>query len=179
MSSNFMRKRVDVVKEIQKSLKKSLNISDGAPACIRNNTLANSFRILNRIGSGSVNGEAFRLCYPVECSDGKCECKENPTFLAVKKIPLSPEDYDYSKKPWSKQALTSELWAELFIMKLCNVLVENKVTPNLPVYINYFVCDNCHYDNDALQKRYPAGGPCVILINELATGGDIKTWSET
>lgn len=179
MDGNFMRKRVDVVKEIQRSLKRSQNISDGAFACIKDNLLANTFGILNRIGSGSVNGEAFKLCYPIECTNGACNCKNNPFYLAVKKIPLSAEDIDYSWKPLSKQALTSELWAELFIMRLCNVLVENKVTPNLPVYANYFVCDSCQYENAALRNKFPAGGPCVILINELANAGDIKTWSET
>src|SRR5690606_1305284 len=75
--------------------------------------------------------------------------------------------------------LKTALWSELFFMKVCKVLVENKVTPNLPLYVNYFVCDDCHYENDALTQQFPSGGSCVILINELANAGDIKKWSET
>lgn len=178
VNSNFMRRRVDLVKEIQGSLKRSMKLSDGAPACFNGDLLANTFGLINKIGSGSINGEAYKVCYPIKCREGACDCSETSINLAVKKIPLAYKDFELHTKPMSEKALQSELWAELFFMKLCKVLVENKITPNLPLYVNYFVCNSCYYENEHLINSQMSGKPCVILINELATAGDLKEWSE-
>ena len=170
--------RSDLVREIRNSITRVAHLSDGAPACLSDDqTLAKTFKLLNRIGSGSVNGEAYKICYPLRCDQDRCDCAENPIYLAVKKIPISQADLNLSRKPLSKEALSTELWAELLMMRLCTALVENRVTPNLPVYVNYFVCDECKYANYALIERYPNGSPCIYLINELANAGDIKNWS--
>ena len=172
------RSRSDMMREMRKSIKRSQKLSDGAHACIDNKDIVgNAFKIINRIGSGSVNGEAFKTCHPIQCDQDGCECTENPDYLAVKKIPLSKEDYSYADDPTGPQAMRSELWAELLVMKLCDALVDNNVTPNVPVYVNYFICDSCSYVNEDLQQER-GGEPCVILINELATAGDISKWSE-
>src|SRR5689334_18807692 len=96
MDGNFIKRRVNVIKEIQNSIRRVSKLTDGAPSCIQDDLLANSFKLLGRIGSGSVNGEAFKVCFPIECNDyGMCECSksQNQVHLAVKKIPLSKEDY--------------------------------------------------------------------------------------
>jgi hypothetical protein len=179
MDYTFIRGRPNIIRNIQRIVRNNFNLSDGSHACIENKLLGNIFLLLNRIGSGSINGEAFSTCFPVQCDgDGQCECQDNPMYLAIKKIPLSNKDYLLSKNPLSKESLTSELWGELLAMRLCNALVENKVTPNLPLYVNYFLCNDCDYENDALVMEYPAGSRCVILVNELANAGDIKNWSK-
>jgi hypothetical protein len=152
-------------------------LHDGAESCLsKDQVLANVMKITERIGSGSVNGEAFRVCVPIRCNERVCHCTENPRFLALKKIPTSSVEYKLSKDPLSPAALSTELWAEILCMRLCNVLVDNKVTPNLPLYVSYFRCNSCTFVNEKLTKS--SGNPCVLLVNELANAGDLKQWSK-
>lgn len=173
-----MTDRSESLKQIRESISRTAHLTDGVNTCIKNNVIANSFKILERIGSGSANGEAFKICHPIKCTLFSCTCAENPIYLAIKKIPLSKKNLRYKDTPNSEKALRTELWAEILIMKLCYGLVQSKITPNLPLYVNYFVCNSCTYENENL-KSTKNNKPCVILINELASAGDIKQWSKT
>lgn len=181
MSDSTTQSRLDLISAVSTALKK-LYLVDGSRVCISDeNTLANTFKILGRIGSGSANGEAFKMCYPMRCERSKsgkqrCECDKDPHMLALKKIPLEETMMKYFNNPFSPVALSNSLFAELLCMQLCKYLVDHGVTPNLPMYANYFICDDCTYENEKLQELH--GEPCLILVNELASEGDIKKWSE-
>lgn len=171
--------RIQLVSTLRDTIR-NLTLTDGSPSCIsEDNVLVNTFKLIGRIGSGSINGEAFKLCYPIRCrNDGSCSCRKSSQHLAVKRVPIQ-DSYlmDLFKNPFSKIALKESLFVELLCLRLCNRLVEEKITPNLPLYVNYFICNNCVFENKELKSL--DGSPCIILINELATEGDIKTWSES
>src|SRR6478609_264078 len=170
--------RLDLVSTLRDTIR-NLSLDDGSPTCVtEDSVLVNTFKLIGRIGSGSINGEAFKLCHPIRCGgDGKCECRSSATHLAVKRVPIKERIYlQMFKSPYSRTALHESLFVELLCLKFCNFLVEAKVTPNLPLYVNYFICNSCVFQNKELKTL--DGEPCIILINELATEGDIKTWSE-
>jgi hypothetical protein len=175
---SVVNSRLELISKLADAIK-HLKYTDGDPACISdNNILINTFKLVGRIGSESVNGETFKICYPIKCRDGKCTCRTLSHHLALKRIPiLDQKTLSYSRQPISYEALRYELWAELLFMRLCKILVEQNITPNLPIYINYFFCNSCIYENKVLQ-RYN-GQACAVVINELANEGDLKSWSKT
>ncbi len=159
MTNSFLKEREKVIKKIDKQIK-----SKRKYACItKTGKLISKIKILSRIGTESLMGEAFSACYPIKCKYS----------LAIKKIPLSSKDEKFIKDQTSKKALVnSPVWAELFFLKLTNFLVINKVCPNLPFYYTHYICKNCEYQNPNLSKE---NKECVIVINEKADG-DLKNF---
>jgi hypothetical protein len=173
-----VKNRLEFVKSVNDAIRR-MKLTDGSPSCIsQNNVIVNTFKLVSKIGSGSRNGEAFKICYPIKCNQksNDCACQKDSIYLAVKRIPITPSTVKYKDEPYSANALKDSLWIELLSMKLCNILVENNVTPNLPMYVNYFYCSSCQYENIELTKKN--GYPCIIVINELATEGDLANWSK-
>ena len=173
-----VKHRLTLVQNLQDAIRQ-LKLTDGSPSCIsKNNVLVNTFKLVSKIGSGSVNGEAYKICYPIQCNGktGDCACQSDSVNLAVKRIPIKPRTLSFLNTPYTFNALNDTLWVELLCMKLCNILVENNVVPNLPVYVNYFYCNSCTYENPVLKPKN--NSPCIILINELATEGDLSNWTK-
>ena len=130
--------------------------------------------IRQRIGSDSVNAEAYKGCFAEK--EDECGCDS----VAIKLIPLKKEETMYVGRELSMRAMTQTVWSELAIMKLCTNLVMNKVCPNLPILYRYFICHTCRFANEnvveKMQKHYGRSDklPCVITLNEYANGGDFK-----
>lgn len=78
-------------------------------------------KICSKIGSGSINGEAFRG----RIIKGYGDNCNSPNNIAIKVIPLN-----------NNQGYTNDvIGAELICMKLCKILIKEKITPNLPLFI--------------------------------------------
>lgn len=86
--------------------------------------------------------------------------------LAFKQMPMSPRAREVEFT--DKMAMQ-----ELNIMQKCSRLVEQGVCPNLPMVYKHWICNNCMYWNPKL-KRAPKR--CLMMANELSTGGDLKSW---
>lgn len=137
--------------------------------------VTNNIFVHKRIGSSSVNGEAY-LAKIFACENRNCE----PDDLAVKLIPIKGDELRYIRDHrTNRKAYTTGLWAELLVMEICTILIHQEKIPNLPMAFSYMLCNNCQYENPALSLSIPRGTPCLILLNELADGGDIATWMKT
>lgn len=162
---------------------RSKGIKSGMVACDDiQGLLANEFKLLTRIGSESAFGEAYKVCHPTMCDLVSCECAAQSSLLALKKIPVPKSlrstknrtGVKYANNPTQPKALQTELWAELMCLRLCTALVENKVTPNLPLFIHYYICNKpCNFKNVELQQ---VKSNCLLVLNELANYGDFKMW---
>lgn len=129
--------------------------------------------VQKRIGSSSVNGEAYwggiYACPRYEgCS---------PSDISVKLIPIKPEEIPFAKDHrTNKEAYKHTLWAELLFMHLCSYVVKQAKIPNLPMTYAYMLCGRCQYQNPHLNNILPPNTPCLILLNEFARGGDFAMW---
>lgn len=175
-------KRVDDIRNAKDLLAKA-NENELEIMCIDNrDVLGNSFLLYKRIGedSNSINGEAWKMCYPFSCNNQVCYCSQNHNELAMKKIPLKASDIIHTQDITSKGALEQSVWAELMCMQLGQFLVEHSVTPNLPLFVAKKLCLTCHYTNTNILRNTNSSDPittaCVLMINELATVGDLNTW---
>lgn len=130
--------------------------------CLKTGDNPNGIVMKRRIGSDSVNGEAFRACYPLNC-----EYK-----ISVKKTPLSRQDIEFMGNRESTEVLEkSEVWKEMFILEMVNELVKNNVCPNLPLIYGVYQCEDCQFTNKNLIQR--GQKECLLIVNELAHG-DLK-----
>jgi len=169
MSNKSISDRVDKFKQIVTFG----NIS--AEACldqIRKNVTSNIF-VQKRIGSSSVNGEAYLgKAYP--CYD-PTQCY--PLDLSVKLIPIKDNELSYvNDHRENPNAWKTGLWAELLFMQICSYVIKQQKVPNLPMAYSYMLCRNCQYENPALSQMLPRGTPCLLLLNEFATQGDFAAW---
>lgn len=114
-------------------------------------------RLRKILGSGSVNGEAYK-----SCSEDWC--------FALKQIPLKKTKMINSLM----EGRDDELWIEFIILNLCNVLIDEKVCPNLPILYNSFQCGKCDYTT----KELPDNKPCLVIANEYAEYGDGNNFME-
>ena len=86
--------------------------------------------------------------------------------FAVKMARINMEDL---KDPYTE---TSSSWYEIWMLKdIIKPMIENNVCPNLPLYIDTFLCSKCDFIYKGKQELHP----CVITIMELATG-DLKNY---
>jgi len=134
-----------------------------------------------------------------------CTCSNNSVNLALKKIPIYPgtplidptKDLITDSK-WTKY----EVYAEIVCLQLVTFLVREGVCPNLPMFFAYFPCENCTFTNDVVNSNYKSiqqqisyrtgmsrkkqtastsiiqrpPKNCILMLNELASGGDFKHW---
>lgn len=111
---------------------------------------------IEHIGSGDW-GNVYSACFK---SDHNHRVK-----FAIKMSRISKEDL---KDPYSD---TSFAWYEIFMLKyIIKPLIETNVCPNLPFYINTFICNKYDFIYKEKQEH-----PCVIIVTELATG-DLKKY---
>lgn len=91
--------------------------------------------------------------------------------LAFKQMPMST---NANREEFRRKAVM----AELKITQECSRLVEDGVCPNLPLLYGSWECNSCTYWNPKLNKP---GVPrsCLMMANELSTGGDLRTWMLT
>ena len=121
------------------------------------NALNHNILLIQRIGSESANGEAFKSCTPYDVNTHQCD--DNSFLLSTKKIPLT--NIHKSLFNLYKQdekivlnTITSDVFTELTCMKLCAIILHNnkQICPNLPLYYNYFICNNCEYTNSNILQ---------------------------
>lgn len=157
-------------------VKENTQFSSGNYLCPDNENKLDNFKLYNRIGSESVNGEVLFTCLCKNIYD--CSCDNNNTY-ATKKIILKQEDIPFVQDHFNKDALTTETWAEICSMELCKFMLGNKITPNVPLYYKYFICNSCKFYNPKLLELYKNTldeTPCIHLISEFAEKGDLKSW---
>ena len=121
------------------------------------NNLKKYINLKKHIGSGDW-GNVYSACLQ---ADFLCKRK-----FAVKMSRIGKDDL---KEPYTE---TSSAWYEIWMLKdIIRPIIENNICPNLPLYIDTFLCNKC----DFVYKRNKKQHPCVITIMELATG-DLKNF---
>ena len=139
------------------------------------NDFQKALHVIKRIGSKSVNGEAFVTC-TLKCQNDKCSCTKDSAVVALKKYPIRDGAEKYANDRMSPQAMHFDTWAELAVMKMCRELVFGRICPNLPVYMYYSVCESCRFENVRLKKKQ--NFQCINMISEFAVLGDFKKWTQ-
>jgi serine/threonine protein kinase len=195
-------------------------VKSGTDMCFQeqlNRNIFLEYLMESRIGSGSINGEAYRVCSPFVCTNDGCQCTKDTVHVAIKLVPIRYEAWKLKQKaqasPYAQELVVNntlvdeegmkryEVWVEITAMTLANALVQQSVCPNLPLLFHWFICNSCHFRNEELLDElydYPNNRyittvrqaqqgrvalkdsslitPCAIIMNELANGGDLKTW---
>jgi|APGre2960657404_1045060.scaffolds.fasta_scaffold00294_14 hypothetical protein len=139
-------------------------LSAPSVSCIKNGVLDDKINIIGRIGTDSAYGEAYAGCFPKNCKNS----------IAIKKIPLTYNEYLYKDHSENKEVLNkSESWAEIYFLKLVGSLNKQNIIGHVPNYYKYYICNDCSYLNENISKKIRAEGKCIILPNDLADG-DLK-----
>jgi hypothetical protein len=121
------------------------------------NKLNKYIKIKKKIGSGDW-GNVFSGCLK---SDFFCKRK-----FAIKMSRITDSDFE---NPYSD---TSFSWNEIWILKdIITPIIENNICPNLPLYMDTFLCNKCDFIYKGKQKVHP----CITNIVELASG-DLKKY---
>lgn len=151
----------------------------GVKACVdpdgpdhtKKTNLLRVIMVRDKLGGDSKFGSNF-IASIVHVFPGSQKHKTPPEMvvynLAFKQMPMSP----HAKQEEFRDANAMQ---ELRIMQQCTKLVEQGVCPNLPIVYKHWICDDCFYWNPKLKKK---GVPkrCLMVANELSTGGDLKHW---
>ena len=151
--------RIAFMKKIQKGLRIVHSIPEGSQ-CIRKNSmneLVKYIKLNKLIGTGDW-GNVYSGCLK---NDIMCNRK-----FAIKMTRITDEDY---KDPYTE---TSSSWYEIWMLKdIIKPLVINNICPNLPLYIDTFLCNKC----DFIFRKGDSTHPCIITVMELASG-DMKDY---
>jgi hypothetical protein len=145
--------------KIKKGLSIIHSIPEGQQCFMKNgiNDLRKYIKIGKLIGTGDW-GNVYSACLP---TDKNCRRK-----FAIKMSRITRDDFD---DPYTE---TSNAWYEIWILKdILKPLVELNICPNLPLYIDTFLCDNC----DFIFRKGDNKHPCVITVIELASS-DLKNY---
>ena len=127
---------------------------EGAQCFMKNgiNELKKYIKLGKLIGLGDW-GNVYSACLT---DDGACRRK-----FAIKMSRITEEDY---KDPYTE---TSTSWYEIWILKdIIKPLIKNNICPNLPLFIDTFLCNKC----DFIFRKGNNTHPCVITAMELASG---------
>lgn len=148
----------------------------GVKACIdpdgpdhtKKNNLLRVIMVRDKLGGDSEFGSNFIASvvhmFP---ADGRGSAPRLVVYnLAFKQMPMAPRHKDIEFT--DKMAMQ-----ELRIMQECSRLVERGICPNLPLVYKHWICTECIYWNPKLKK---APKRCLMMANELSTGGDLKLW---
>ena len=89
--------------------------------------------------------------------------------------------FPYHKDKKELSSKVNDVYTEIICMQLSKFLLLNKtpITPNLPLYYNYFLCNNCNYINKNILSKKNITKSCILLLNEYANEGDLKHWLQT
>jgi len=143
----------------------------------KNGSISDYVHLKKPLGGESSNAEAF-----VACVGTKQECLDGGGIpAAVKLMPLRPDrnaklsadDQRVLSNRHSPEALQHEVWVEITAMELCKILLQQRICPNLPLMYGYDYCNNCSYTNPNLKGD---SKKCLLMVNELFSGGDYRTW---
>lgn len=125
-------------------------------------TISTYFCIKKRIGSRSRFAETH-LASVRDMPD---------TDVALKVLPVTADPSD-DRIDWS----VKEVIKEIRILDALGTLVEQHVTPNVPLSFDALICFNCQYANPTLRAKN-APTSCAVIPNELADG-DLEKWMKT
>lgn len=152
--------RKTLAKKIKKGLSMIHSVSDGSQCFMKNgiNEVKRYIKLGKLIGQGDW-GNVYSACLPDDTS-----CKRK---FAIKMARISDEDFN---DPYTE---TSIAWYEIWMLKdIIKPLIDMDICPNLPFYIDTFLCDKCDFIFRTGYKQHP----CVTTVMELATGGDMKDY---
>lgn len=168
MSNNIsLSKRIKTYKSIVSDKK------DGDTLCPDEyNVLNHDILLLERIGSTSINGEAYKACTPYDEILQSCTDDPGTALLSTKKIPLTQyQKVKYSLRNTKDELLQNDVFVELMCMTLCSFVLLNKkqICPNLPLYYNYYLCKKCVYQNQEILYKNQATvdkAEKLVIINQ-------------
>lgn len=151
--------RLYFTRKIKNGLSMIHSIPEGSQCFMKNgiNDLKKYIKLGDLIGTGDW-GNVYSACL---ATDIMCKRK-----FAIKMARITQEDFD---DPYTE---TSSAWYEIWMLKdIIKPLVERNVCPNLPLFIDTFLCDKCDFVFRKGDKQHP----CVITAMELASG-DMKNY---
>ena len=146
--------RVALARKFRNGLSGIRSIPEGSQCFMKNgvNELSKYINILKLIGTGDW-GNVYSACL---VNNKKCNRK-----FAIKMSRITDEDY---KDPYTE---TSSAWYEIWMLKdIIKPLVKNNICPNLPLFIDTFLCNKC----DFIFRKGDKTHPCVITAMEIASG---------
>jgi len=136
------------------------NKNDGDLLCVNEyNILNNNVLLIKKIGSGEY-GEAYISCKPINKVTNNCD--NNSILLSIKKMILSTNIFYIIYYFNNQNILTDGTYykdidtiVELMTMKLCQFILLNPIPicPNLPLYYNFFVCNDCNKNLENKKKQ--------------------------
>jgi hypothetical protein len=149
------KQRILLKEKIKKELLPIHNIPEGEQ-CYNVEKLKKYLNVGKLIGSGDW-GNVYSAYLNYFCSRYK---------FAIKMSRISETDL---KEPYSE---SSPSWYEFWLLKdIIKPLIEKKICPNLPLYIDTFLCNKCDFKIREKKQSHP----CIITITEFANS-DFKTF---
>ena len=148
------RTRYEFTKKIKNGLSGIRVVSEGERCFIKDgvNELSKYIKLIKLIGIGDW-GNVYSACLT---ADKMCVSK-----FAIKMSRITDDDY---KDPYTE---TSAAWYEIWMLKdILKPLVKQNLCPNLPLFIETFLCSKC----DFIFLKGVETHPCVITAMELASG---------
>jgi hypothetical protein len=145
--------RMAFARKIKTGLSPIHSIKEGYQCFMKNgiNTLKKYINLGKLIGTGDW-GNVYSACLPI---DRTCKRK-----FAIKMARITDEEF---KDPYSE---TGSAWYEIWMLKdILKPMVAENMCPNLPVFIDTFLCDKC----DFIFRKGDVQHPCVITVMELAS----------
>jgi hypothetical protein len=146
--------RVALAQKFRNGLSGIRGIPEGDQCFMTNgiNELSKYIKLGKLIGTGDW-GNVYSACLTTE---KKCNRK-----FAIKMSRITDEDY---KDPYTE---TSSAWYEIWMLKdIIKPLVKKNICPNLPLFIDTFLCSKC----DFIFRKGDKTHPCIITAMELASG---------
>lgn len=143
------KQRILLKEKIKNSLSSIHNISE-EDQCYNLNKLKKYLNIGKLIGSGDWGN-----VYTSSLNDLNEDYK-----FAIKMSRITEKDLI---DPYSD---SSSVWYEFWILKdIIKPLIEKQICPNLPLYIDTFLCNKCNFTIRDKKQQHP----CIITVAELAT----------
>lgn len=118
----------------------------------------NHKKLLTKINKFS---DVFRLTINI-----KNNVHINP-FIVIKVIPLSYKDRE------KMYDTTQPVWRELKILTILTKLSKKRVSPNLPIIYDHYICNSCRYENPNLKNS--TDKICLLVLSEY-NKYDLRTW---
>lgn len=141
-------------RKIRNGLSGIRSIPEGSQCFMKNgiNELSQYIKLSKFIASGDW-GNVYSAYL---AKDTKCRRK-----FAIKMSRITDDDF---KDPYTE---TSTAWYEIWMLKdILKPLVKKNICPNLPLFIDTFLCNKC----DFVFRKGDNTHPCVITAMELASG---------
>lgn len=139
------------------------DLPEGKRCLIKNGTnhLKKYINLIEHIGSGDW-GNVYSACLEKDFLQKR--------KFAIKMSRITENDFD---DPYTESSIA---WYEIWMLKdIIRPMIENSICPNLPLYMDTFLCNKCDltYRGDVQQH------PCIITVVELASGDLKKYFSNT